>query len=122
KYAEVVNGPGRYMIPMIRLSEVLLIAAECHPDQATGMSYLNKLRTARNAVDLVAATPAARLTQIGNEHRREMLGEGQQFFFYKRNSYLNIPNHNTVPGTPDKAMLLNNYIIPLPDSETSQRQ
>lgn len=122
KYADITNGPGRYMIPMIRLSEVLLIAAECHPDLATGMTYLNKLRTARNAVDLVATTPAARLVQIGNEHRREMLGEGQHFFFYKRNSYVNIPNHNTVPGTPEKAMLLNNYIVPLPEGETSQRQ
>lgn len=122
KYADVVNGPGRYMIPMIRISELLLIAAECHPDLATGINYLNKLRIARNAVNLTALTSSALLLQIGKEYRREMLGEGQQFFFYKRNAYLNIPNHNTVPGTPDKAMLLNNYIVPLPESETSQRQ
>jgi hypothetical protein len=50
-----------------------------------------------------------------------MLGEGQQFFFYKRNAYLSVPNHATVSITPEKTMVLNNYTVPLPDSETSKR-
>ena len=86
KYADVVDGPGRYMIPMIRLSEVLLIAAECHPTLATGITYLNKLRTARNCVSLAPADYTALKIEIGKEYRREMLGEGQQFYFYKRNA------------------------------------
>lgn len=119
KYADIVNGPGRYMIPLIRLSEVLLIAAECHPDLATGTAYLNKLRTARNCVSLAPASPAALKLEVGKEYRREMIGEGQQFFFYKRNAYQSIPNHARLTG--EKNMVLNNYIVPLPDSETSQR-
>jgi len=121
KYADVTDGPGRYMIPLIRLSEVLLIAAECHPDLTVATAYFNKLRTARNCVSLAPATAADLKLRIGEESRREMLGEGQQFFFYKRNAYQTVPNHATVPITPLKTMVLNNYTVPLPDSETSQR-
>ncbi len=121
KYADVVDGPGRYMIPLIRLSEVLLIAAECHPDLATGTAYLNKLRTARNCVSVGAIDYAALKLEIGKESRRELIGEGQQFFFYKRNAYLSIPNHATVRINPEKAMVLVNYTVPLPASELSQR-
>lgn len=118
KYADVVDGPGRYMIPLIKLSEALLIAAECHPDLATGTTYLNKLRTARNTFNL---TPTATnlITELGKEYRREFLGEGQLFYFYKRNSFQNIPNHAVLNG--EKTMVLNNYVVPLPDSEISQR-
>lgn len=121
KYADVVDAPGRYMIPLIRLSEVLLIAAECHPDLAQGIAYFNELRTARNAVSLAPADYNALKSEIGKEFRREMLGEGQQFFFYKRNSYQSIPNSAILSITPEKTMVLNNYTVPLPDSETSQR-
>ena len=121
KYADVVNGPGRYMIPLIRLSEVLLIAAECHPDLSTGKAYFNRLRTARNCVSLSPVDRAAFQLEIGKEYRREMIGEGQQFFFYKRNAYQSVPNHATVRITPEKTMVLGNYIVPLPESETSQR-
>ncbi|RZL15846.1 MAG: RagB/SusD family nutrient uptake outer membrane protein, partial [Pedobacter sp.] len=121
KFADIVDVPGRYMMPLIRLSEVLLIAAECQPDLAKGIEYFNKLRTARNCVSLTPASSMSLLTEIGKEYRREMLGEGQMFFFYKRNSYQSLPNHATVRITPEKTMVLGNYSVPLPDSETSIR-
>lgn len=119
KYADIPTAPGRYMIPLIRISEVLLIAAECHPDLTTGIAYLNKLRTARNTLSLNPANQASLKLEIGKEYRREMIGEGQQFFFYKRNAYQTIPNHATLTGT--KTMVLSNYTVPLPESETAQR-
>jgi hypothetical protein len=119
KYLDVVDAPGRYMIPLIRLSEVLLIAAECHPDLAQGIIYLNKVRTSRNSFSLNPADNTALKTAISNEFRKETMGEGQQFFFYKRNSQATIPNHAALTGT--KTMVLNNYVVPLPDSEISQR-
>jgi hypothetical protein len=121
KFADIVDAPGRYMMPLIRLSEVLLIAAECQPDLATATSYFNKLRTARNCVSLTPISSALLKVEIGKEFRREMLGEGQMFFFYKRNSFQSLPNNTTVPITPEKTMVLNNYTVPLPDSEISQR-
>ena len=119
KYADIVDGPGRYMIPLIRVSELLLIVAECHPDLTIATEHLNVLRTARNTIDLAPATAAALKLEIGREYRREMIGEGQQFFFYKRNAYQSIPNHAAITGV--KTMVLNNYTVPLPDSETAQR-
>ena len=119
KYQDVVNAPGRYMIPLIRLSEVLLIAAECSPDLTTGVTYLNKVRTSRNCVSLNPTTDVALKTAITNEFRKEVIGEGQQFFFYKRNAVQTVPNHAAITGT--KTMVLTNYVVPLPDSETSQR-
>jgi len=120
KYADGANVPSRFMLPLIRLSEVLLIAAECQPDLATGITYLNKVRTSRNSLSLNPATPAALQTAIMNEFRKETIGEGQQFYFYKRTAQQTIPNHAAVTGT--KAMVLTNYVVPLPDSEISQRK
>ncbi|MBL1407178.1 RagB/SusD family nutrient uptake outer membrane protein [Sphingobacterium faecale] len=122
KYADIANGPGRYMVPLIRLSEVLLIAAECHPDLVQATAYFNKLRTVRNCVSLEPGDLAVLKMEIGKEFRREMLGEGQMFFFYKRNNYQSLPNHTTLNTLPEKTMVLNNYVVPLPDSETAQRQ
>lgn len=122
KFADVVDGPGRYMMPMIRLSEMLLIAAESHPDLSTAVGYLNELRTARNSVSLNPVDFEALQLEIGKEYRREMLGEGQLFFFYKRNARQSVPNHATVSISPEKTMVLSNYTVPLPDSEISQRQ
>ncbi|MHA4893530.1 RagB/SusD family nutrient uptake outer membrane protein [Pedobacter sp. PWIIR3] len=122
KFVDIVDAPGRYMMPLIRLSEVLLIAAECHPDLAKGIEYFNKLRTARNCVSLNPSSSALLKTEIGKEYRREMLGEGQTFFFYKRNSYQTVPNHATVASTPEKTMVQANYTVPLPDSEISLRK
>lgn len=122
KYADVKDGPGRYMVPLVRLAEVLLIAAESHPDLAQGILYFNMLRTARNCVSLAPADYTALKLEIGKEYRREMLGEGQMFFFYKRNSYEALPTHATVNGSPAKTMVFNNYVVPLPESETAQRQ
>lgn len=119
KYQDVTGAPGRYMIPLIRLSEVLLIAAECSPDLNSGVAYLNKVRNSRNAVSLNPANDAALKTAITNEFRKEMIGEGQQFFFYKRNAVQTVPSHASLTGS--KTMVLNNYVVPLPDSETSQR-
>ena len=48
-----------------------------------------------------------------------MLGEGQMFFFYKRKEIVNIPDGTQASGT--KNVELNKYVVPLPDSETSQR-
>lgn len=121
KYIDVVDGPGRYMMPLIRLSEVLLIAAECHTDLDIATGYFNTLRTARNCVSRGAVDHTTLQNEITKEFRREMLGEGQLFYFYKRRALQNIPNHATLNMLPEKAMVLNNYTIPLPDSELSQR-
>jgi hypothetical protein len=119
KFGVTTKGPGPNMMPLIRLSEVILMAAECSNTIAEGTQYLNLLRTARNCVSLAPATATQLKDYITNEFRKEVIGEGQMFFYYKRNAMTTVPNHAAVTGT--KQMLLTNYVVPLPISEISVR-
>ena len=110
----------RYMIPLVRVSELYLIAAECESDVPTALEkYFNKLRFARNCVNQNASSVEELKGLIRSEYVREFIGEGQLFFYYKRNGLQTIPDGATASGTMN--MQLENYVFPLPDSETSQR-
>ena len=110
----------RYMIPLVRVSELYLIAAECETDVPTALEkYFNKLRFARNCVNQNASSVEELKGLIRSEYVREFIGEGQLFFYYKRNGLQTIPDGATTSGTMN--MQLENYVFPLPDSETSQR-
>ena len=71
----------RYMIPLIRLSELYLIAAECvglqgemNVADAVGL-YLNPLRQARNEMPLETTISTTQLREyIQNEYIREFVG------------------------------------------------
>lgn len=113
------------MIPLIRMSELYLIAAECegihegHLDIAL-KNYLNPFRAARRCIDVQAASAAELKVIVRNEYIREFIGEGQTFFYFKRNEMENIPN-----GLKEDQILniqLKIYVVPLPDSEISQRE
>ncbi len=117
--ANGVSNAWRYMMPLIRLSEVYLIAAECTNDLAQATIYLNKVRNSRNCFSVTPASADALQTLILGEYRREMLGEGQLFYYYKRKAMLSIPNGNVATG--NLTLSLPNYVVPLPDSEISQR-
>ncbi|MGN6416975.1 MAG: RagB/SusD family nutrient uptake outer membrane protein [Pseudobacter sp.] len=119
KYGVTTNGPGPNMIPLIRLSEVILTVAECAPTLEEGTTFLNLLRTGRNCVSLAPATTVQLKDFITREFRKEVIGEGQMFFYYKRNSTTTIPNNANLTGT--KQMILSNYVVPLPLSEISVR-
>ena len=124
KYEDVTgSGSEKFnkMIPLIRLSEAYFIAAECVGDIDRAKNYLNKIRTNRNCVSL-NPTEGTLMNYIAKEFRREFLGEGQMFFFYKRNGMTKIPNgrgSEESKGTIN--MTTSNYVVPLPDSETSVR-
>lgn len=118
KYKDI-DGPGRYMIPIIRLSELYLIAAECSGSLSEGTVLLNKMRTSRNIVSVTPSNTDELKAAITSEYRKEMIGEGQLFYYFKRNSFQSVPNNAVLVG--NKTMALNNYVVPLPDSETSLR-
>ena len=124
KFEDVVLNDGStddycYMMPLIRLSELYLIAAECETDSEQALAYLNTLRNKRNCPDLHPTTPEELFNSITSEFRKETIGEGQMFFFYKRNAMQNIPNGSSPSG--DMNMLLKNYVVPIPDSELDNR-
>jgi len=119
KFGVTTNGPGPFMMPLIRLGEVVLIAAECSNTIGEGTQYLNMLRTGRNCVSLAPTTTAQLKDYIAREFRKEVFGEGQMFFYYKRNAMTTVPNHASLAGT--KQMILANYTVPLPISEVAVR-
>ncbi|MNI22267.1 SusD family protein [compost metagenome] len=98
-------------IPMIRLSELYLIAAEAAP-YAEGVEFLKTFRTARNIGTMATpANPAALQTEIIKEYRKEFYAEGQAFYNYKR---LNAPKASYL-FAPSAATV--NYLIPIPKTE-----
>ena len=115
----------RYMIPLFRLSELYLIAAECTGIHEQNVAeaveqYLNPLRRARNEISLESSITISELRDyIKNEYICDFIGEGQTFFYFKRNELQTIPNG---ASGDDQAMALTNYVIPLPDSEMDQRE
>ncbi len=108
------------VVPMLKLSEMYLILAECALNDASlkidARATLNQLRTARGESELGATASADDLQKaIADEYLRDFRGEGQLFFYYKRLNMTTIDdgnyNGNTVTVSPDA------YVLPLPDYE-----
>ncbi|MDF2191407.1 RagB/SusD family nutrient uptake outer membrane protein [Paraflavitalea sp. CAU 1676] len=109
---ENLTNVKQRLVPNLRLSEMYLIAAEAAPSSTEGVGYLNTLRAARLLPALDAAiTPANLDNEIMKEFRKEMYGEGQAFFFYKRRNTLNIPDGVGNPMSEAK------YVFPFPLAE-----
>lgn len=99
------------IIPMLRLSEVYLIAMETSNSLSEVQSLYD---TYMSACSFTLYTPFESLEQareeIINEYRRELFGEGQMFFTYKRNAATHMLWNTEVIKEGD-------YIIPLPATE-----
>lgn len=119
KYTDIVDKTKtfRYTVPLIRLSEMYYIAAECEPFTATGLTYINTVRNNRGLVNLVATANVT--TELQKEYQKEFFGEGQLFFFYKRKNITTIPN--AIATTGNVTMNAAKYVFPLPLSETTSR-
>ncbi|MBW1655256.1 RagB/SusD family nutrient uptake outer membrane protein [Flavobacterium quisquiliarum] len=115
KYEDVPNKAKvfRLQIPILKLSEMYLIAAETSTVPADGIALLNTLRFNRGLVNL--STSAVLTTEIAKEYKKEFIGEGQLFFYYKRNNITAIPNGSAASGNITMGPL--QYVVPLPDSE-----
>jgi hypothetical protein len=114
KYADLtdVSRPWRFLQPMIRKSELYYILAETEP--ADGITYLNTVRNNRGLVNLTGT--AVLTTEIQKEYQKEFWGEGQLFYYYKRNALTAIPSGLNGTGTVAPV-----YVVPLPLSETTPR-
>lgn len=120
KYEFASTSPDRFMMPLIRLSELYLIAAETAPDFEDAVEFLNTLRTHRNCVNLNPSNRAELIRYIGLEYRKEFIGEGQTFFYEKRIQSPTIPRADQLTGT--MPMFAEDYVVPLPENEVSIRQ
>ncbi|MCO4294052.1 RagB/SusD family nutrient uptake outer membrane protein [Solitalea sp. MAHUQ-68] len=99
-------------IPLLRISEMYLIAVETGP-QAEAQQLWDKFRIARN-IGALALPADAKLLQdeVIKEYRKELYGEGQAFFAYKR---VNAPR-SMITFAPATAIV--NYLLPMPKTET----
>ena len=115
KYSEVdpVSLDFRFVVPLLRLSEMYYIATECTDD----LSYLNTVRNNRNLIGLPKT--ATIKSEIQKEYQKEFYGEGQLWFYYKRTKATSIPNPLSASGSMN--MNAANYVLPLPLSEISPR-
>ena len=116
KYVEQTknrNDPYLYEIQsMLRLSELYLIAAATAPDDATVTAWLEKLRMMRGYQSGMVGSDAQKVLQ--QEWEKEFYGEGQYYYFLKRNGKTSVSGPN---GSKKQ-----NYVIPLPESETNNRR
>ncbi len=111
--------PGYYIIPLIKLGEMQLIAAEAKlnldPASAEVAERLNLLRFKRGILTNIPDMSPAELAEfITKEFRRETYLEGQMFYHYKRKNQASIPNL----GAPSiVAMEDGAYELPVPEIE-----
>jgi len=116
KLSAAVLGPNNVM-PLIRMSEMYYIAAECsqqlNADYTRATAWLDTVRVHRGIPAYTLATlPKDSITmEIGKEYRKEMLGEGQVFYYFKRNN-LSI---STLPMQKVAPVAGASYVFPKPE-------
>ena len=103
------------VIPLLRLSEMYLIAIEAGPETEAQRLWKEFL-SARNLVTAdLPSDSALRKAAIIAEYRKEFYGEGVTFFLHKR---LNLPKNQWLWAPSDLEV---NYVLPLPETELSEK-
>ena len=105
-----------YVLPMIRMTEMYYIAAECataNLDSLSATNWLDTVRVHRNLLKytLTALKPDSLNTEIRKEYQKEFLGEGQMFYYYKRK---NLP-FATLPFTKVPVVANASYVFIKPE-------
>ncbi len=102
------------MIPMLRMSEMCYILAECYyeKDPAKAEQWLNYIRQNRGCRSSLPSTTTQKdfNNLILKDFRREFYGEGQLFFFYKRLGLDAIGSASTNVEYGSK------FVFPIPES------
>ena len=105
-------------VPLMKKAEIYYTLAEClnesgnESERQAGVGYLNTVRSKRNipqALDVNISKDELR-EEIQKEWRKEMLLEGQMFYYYKRRGISSIPRCNIT-------MTDQTYVLPLPQAE-----
>lgn len=105
-------------MPLIRLSEMYYIAAECALELSDSYRILNEIRDLRGVPALPVVDEGNFLKSLKREYLREFYGEGQIFFMYKRlggiidrteNAYLDrnvaVSDARFVPSLPESEIM-----------------
>jgi hypothetical protein len=119
KYLSADYSEAAEYVPIIRLSEMVLIAMECAGTAEDAKRYFEPYMLARNLnfawKDLLTDERSV-LDRVEREYRKDFLGEGQMFYFYKRHKTVNFSWPESLGMNPD------NYVIPKPEKQTMFEQ
>lgn len=118
------ENPEQADIPVLRLSEAYLIAAEAAVklgDNANALKYLNAIVTRANPAKSITGTVT--LARVMDERRKELVGEGHRLFDAMRNN-MRIERKSSTHASPllradTKSFDRTSYkvILPIPRSE-----
>lgn len=109
-FTSVELATQKQVVPLIRLSEMYLIAMETTASLAEANALYITYMQARNIPATGFDSKEALDIEILNEYRREFFGEGQMFYTYKRMKTTTMLWKNT-------EVKEENYIVALPDTE-----
>lgn len=110
------NGDFIDRVSLMKKSEAYYIAAECLVRlgirQTEAIEYINTVMTARSIPELLELnlTPDELMVEIERERIKDMIGEGQLFYFFKRLNYSSVPFFGTTLSDGD-------FILPIPEKE-----
>lgn len=120
KFNEVDGMKNVNNVPLLRSPEVCYTEAECllrrggEDNKLKAIKALNLVRMKRGLIDelqLPETLSSSRVwEELTKEWQKEFIGDGQMFFYYKRNGFTSIP-YTKVTGE-DKL-----YVLPLPQQE-----
>ncbi|MFV0484487.1 MAG: RagB/SusD family nutrient uptake outer membrane protein [Bacteroidales bacterium] len=100
-------------IPLIRMSEMYLIAIEAATDQAKAQTLWDNFRASRMLpLETLPSDKEELRDKIIEEYRREFFAEGQGFYAYKR---LNVGKDKFL-WLPSEVSTIN-YVVPVPQDE-----
>lgn len=120
KFNEVNGMTNTNNVPLMRSPEVCYTEVECllrrggEDNKVKAINRLNFVRGKRGLADELqlpeSLSPDEVWDELTKEWRKEFIGDGQMFFYYKRNGVASIP-YTKVAGD-DKL-----YVLPLPQQE-----
>lgn len=114
KYAMKGANYGRYTVPLLRLSEMYFIVFE-DADLNDMMPYFKVWRLSRgldSSIDATLTNESTVKARMEKEWRKEFMGEGQMFFFYKKH------NTQTYTWPTTYEVPVGAYQLPQPKSQS----
>lgn len=112
-------------VPLIRISEMYYIAAECEADPATARTYLEAVRSHRGLSSMPLGANIGRSeldAEIKKEYRKEFIGEGQLWYYYKRHDVDFTDGYQQYMHGIGFFTDKNLYVFDRPDDEDGNRQ
>ena len=110
-------------MPLIRLSEMYYIAAECAETVSEGVNYLDQVRSHRGLTSYALDRSMSKdnlAQEIRKEYKKEFWGEGQRFFDLLRNNK-KVIREDYLSEVPNEAVEFDwsyyKIVLPVPNHE-----